>query len=142
MSTTEEKAAIEIHHEMGNLPKLMSIPGKVLSVKWQVDESRMNAGSLFALLEFSDEDKTKIVNDSEKYEIQSNARLDIEFFDTWIPEQARQGIKLTISGTDYELQGVVPVQPNLFTQAELSPYVNGRVYPLAGGFVLVYLYSM
>jgi len=141
-SPLEEKPKVKNFNDMAHLPKLMSIPGKAISVKWQIDETRFNAGNLIALLEFSADDKSRIIKNSQPYDVQTNARLDKEFVDSWIPETARQGIKLKPSGTAYEMEGVVPVKPDLFTQTELSPYVNGHVFPLSGGYVLVLLYSM
>jgi hypothetical protein len=42
----------------------------------------------------------------------------------------------------YELSGVMALKPDLFTRTDLSPYVNGSVTPLSGGYILVSLYAL
>jgi len=139
---TSSAEKIQVSYEPGLLPKLMSIPGKPISVKWQIDESKFNAGSLIALLEYSAEDKLYILKNSHAYENISHDRIGAGFYDSWIPASAKKGIEVIKHDSVYELKGVIPVLPNLFTRTELSPYVNGRVTPLAGGYILVSLYSM
>ena len=131
----------EKHNELGMLPKLLSLPRQPLSVKWTIEEST-DRGSLRALLQFSAADKTFILNNSPEFEIKTNDRLDAELFDSWLPEEARAEIETQRQGDEYELLGVVPLQPDLFTQNEMSPYVNGSVTPLGDGYVLVWLYAM
>jgi len=140
MNSKSEK--MNISHDMGLLPKLMSIPGTPLSVKWQLDESRENSGSLEALLEYSVEDKKYILDNSNKFENPSPDRINAEFYDSWIPKNAKKDIEVNKLDNVYELKEVIPLLPNLFTQTELSPYVNGSITPLAGGYIFISLYSM
>lgn len=142
MNSKSEAEKVTISYEMGLLPRLMSIPGKPVSVKWELDESRENAGNLVALLEYSTADKQNIITNSNKVENPSSDRIDAEFYDNWLPEEAKKGIETNKIEGVYELKGVIPLLPNLFTQTELSPYVNGSVTPLAGGYILVALYAM
>lgn len=143
ISTTTKTVNENIQYEMGVLPKLMSIPGKPFSVKWQIDESKeRNTGNLVALLKYSDDDKNFIISNSKKYDNDSFDRIEAKFFDTWLPDAAKKSINIKKLDAVYELQGVVPMMPNLFTRTELSPYVNGSATPLSEGYILVLLYTM
>lgn len=142
MNSSSKSEKINVSYEMGLLPKLMSIPGKPLSVKWQVGETRENSGNLVALLEYSVEDKQNILNNSNKFENPSSDSINAEFYDSWIPDAAKKGIEIEKMDDAYKLKEVIPLLPNLFTQTELSPYVNGSITPLADGYIFVALYSM
>jgi hypothetical protein len=142
VSTIEPKNIV-VHNELGILPKLISLPKQPLSVKWQVDESReRNTGSLRALLEFSVKDKASIMENSPPFDIESNDRINAEFYDTWLPDTAKVNIKTEMVGEMYELSGITAHQADLFTKTDLSAYVNGSITPLSGGYILVSLYSM
>ena len=141
MNSSSKSEKINVSYEMGLLPKLMSIPGNPISVKWQVDESQENAGNLVALLEYSSEDKKYILDNSNKFENPSSDRINVKFYDSWIPEDAKIGIEVKKLDKVYELTKVIPLLPNLFTQTELSPYVNGSITPLADGYIFIALYS-
>ena len=143
MPSSAEQLNKEIHTEIGVLNKLISLPTEPLSVKWDIEESKQSGnGSIRALLEFSKQDKQSILNKSSGFDNKSNDRIDEVFFDTWLPAEAKDGIEVKKINGVYELVGVMALQPNLFTQTKLSPYVNGSITPLAGGFILVSLYSM
>ncbi len=143
MPSSTEQLNIEIHTEIGILNKLISLPAEPLSVKWDLDESsQKGTGSLRALLEFNEQDKKNIIDKSEAFDNKSDDRIETKFFDTWLPAKAKEGINIEKVTEAYVLIGVSVRQPNLFTQTELSPYVNGSVTPLNGGYVLVTLYSM
>lgn len=141
--STTEPMNITVHEELGILPKLISLPKQPLSVKWQVDESsKTNTGSLRALLEFSSEDKASILENSPEFDSKSNDRINAEFYDTWLPDSAKANIQTQAVGDMYELSGIMPLKADLFTSAELSPYVNGSITPLSGGYILISLYAM
>ncbi len=143
MPSSAEQFNKEIHIEIGILDKLISLPAEPLSVKWDIDESKQSGnGSIRALLEFSEQDKKSILDKSSAFENKSNDRIDSVFFDTWLPAKAKEGIQVKKVKAVYELDGVMALKPDLFTQTKLSPYVNGSITPLAGGFILVSLYSM
>ncbi len=142
VSTTEPMNII-VHEEMGILPKLISLPKQPISVKWQVDESsERNTGSLRALLEFSATDKAAILANSPEFDSKSNDRINAEFYDTWLPDSAKTNIQKQSVGDMYELSGIMPLKADLFTSAELSPYVNGSITPLSGGYILISLYAI
>lgn len=109
-----------------------------------VDESsERSTGSLRALLEYSAADKAAILENSPGFDSKSNDRVNAEFYDTWLPESAKENIHTQAVGDDmYELSGIIPLRADLFTNAELSPYVNGSITPLSGGYILVSLYAM
>ena len=143
MPSSAEQLNKEVHTEIGILNKLISLPAEPLSVKWDIDESKQSGnGSIRALLEFSEKDKQNILDKSSAFDKKSNDRIDAVFFDTWLTVEAKEGIEVKKVNGVYELVGVMALKPNLFTQTKLSPYVNGSVTPLAGGFILVSLYSM
>jgi hypothetical protein len=128
------------HRELGVLPKLISLPREPIAAKWEVEENKQ-AGTLRALLKFSAADYEHIVRESETFDRRGNEILDAAMFD-WIDEEAKHGIEATRDGSSVELVDVEPRRANLFSRAELSPYVNGKITPLADGFVLVAMYAM
>lgn len=141
--STTEPMKLTSHDEIGILPKLISLPKEPLSVKWQVDESsENNTGSLRALLEFSAKDKATILENSPEFDSKSNDRINAEFYDTWLPDSAKANIKTQPVDDMYELSGIMSLRADLFSKAELSPYVNGSITPLSGGYILVSLYAM
>ncbi|MGD9170800.1 MAG: hypothetical protein PVI97_12170 [Candidatus Thiodiazotropha sp.] len=141
--STTESMNIAVYDELGILPKLISLPKQPLSVKWQVDESaERGTGSLRALLEFSASDKAYILENSPQFDSISNDRISAEFYDTWLPDRAKNGIKKQAVDNMYELSGIEALKADLFTKADLSPYVNGSVTPLSGGYILVSLYAL
>jgi hypothetical protein len=145
VSTTEPTRPI-VHDELGILPKLISLPKQPISVKWQLDEyPEKNTGNLQALLEFSPQNKIFIIENSPEFDSKQNAILRIELFDAWLPEHAKDSIEVrVVDGIvgAYELSGVRGFKPDLFTRTDLSPYVNGYITPLSGGYILVSLYAM
>ncbi len=133
---------IEMNVEIGILPKLMSLPKEPQEVVWLLEEGEhRDSGALTALLSYSATDYDYIVNNSSSFEVSSNASLEIEFFNKWVPESLKSSIKVEDRNGAYELIGIEPRQPALFTQAELSPYLNGSVIPLGKGQILVVLYA-
>ena len=141
MPTSSEQPSKEVHTEVGILNKLISIPAEPITVKWEINESK-ETGSLRALLKFKDEDKLHILKNSASFDKLENDTLDSESCEQWLPEDAKVGIETKKNGSAYTLIDVIAIQPNLFTQTELSPYVNGSITPLSGGYILVSLYSM
>lgn len=141
--STIDSVNINTHDELDILPKLISLPKQPLSVKWQIDESsERNTGSLRALLEFSATDKAAILANSPEFDSKSNDRINAEFYDTWLPDSAKTNIQKQVVDDVYELSGVMPRRADLFTNAELSPYVNGSITPLSGGYILISLYAI
>jgi len=143
MPASSEQSTIQIHTEVGILNKLISIPAEPLSVKWEINESKeRGTGSLRALLEFNEQDKQDILQKSTEFENKTNDRIDAAFFDTWLPAESKEGIETELVSGSYLLKDTFALQPDLFTQTELSPYVNGSITPLSGGYILIALYSM
>ncbi len=135
--------ANRIETGIGNLDKLMSIPATPLEVKWQINEEhRSGNGSLQALFKFAKEDKKKIINESEVFDAIADDRISAEIYDGWLPEDAKKGLIVEKTGDLYVLKQVNGLKANLFTQTELSPYVNGSITLLGDGYIFVSLYSM
>lgn len=125
------------------LEKFISLPRPPISVKWEVVEiPARGTGSLIALLEFTLKDKRYILNHGKPFELQVNDRMNAEFYDSWLPAVAKSDIRVSLQGISYELHDVTSSQADMFTNTELSPYVNGSITPLAKGYILVSLYSM
>lgn len=142
-SSTNESANIEIRTELGILPKLISLPRQPLSVKWEIRESKeKGTGYLRALLEFNPEDSQYIIENSKHFESQTNDRINVEFYEEWLPEKIKSDLSIMQEDKTYVLLGVKALQPNLFIQTKLSPYVNGSITPFTHGYILVSLYSM
>lgn len=132
-----------IKTDLGILPKLISLPRQPVNVIWEVDEKAgMDNGTLVALLNYTDEDYAYIVNNSLKYESNSNDRMNAQFYKKWVPEELQKTIKIEKQGENYELIGIKQLKPELFTQTDLSPYKNGSITPLGRGYILVSLYAM
>jgi hypothetical protein len=93
-------------------------------------------------LEFSASDKVYILENSPQFDSISNDRISAEFYDTWLPDRAKNGIKKKAVHNMYELSGIVALKADLFTKTDLSPYVNGSITPLSGGYILVSLYAL
>jgi hypothetical protein len=141
--STPEPMSPVVHDELGILPKLISLPKQPISVKWQVDESpEQNTGSLRALLEFSPQDKLSIIESSPEFDSKEDDRISAELFNVWLPESAKANIKTRAVEDMYELSGIMALKPDLFTRTDLSPYVNGSITPLSGGYILVSLYAL
>lgn len=68
--------------------------------------------------------------------------MDAVFYETWLPAESKESLKTELVNGSYELKNILALQPGLFAQTELSPYVNGSITPLSGGYILVSLYSM
>lgn len=129
--------------KLGILPKLISIPKKPISVLWKLDESKStNRGQLLALLKFTDDDQKYILSKSKEFEKNQNDTISKEVFENWLPDDAKTGIITKIKGDLYELTDIYALQPNLFTNTEVSPYVNGAITPLSSGYILISLYAM
>lgn len=143
MTVAKEEKTIQIHTEMGVLDKLISLPKKPIAVKWSIDESSsQGSGNLTVLLEFTETDKKYLVENSKAFEKERNDKIDVDFYNNWLPEEAKKSIKTKTINGNYELIDIKALQPNLFNKTELSPYVNGSITPLNHGFILLSLYSM
>jgi hypothetical protein len=130
------KSEHEVHYELGLLPKIMSMPATPLKVKWQLSGDR----NLYALLTYSQEDYKFVIENSTPFEIVSNSKLSETFYRDWLENKIK--LDVIYHNDSYEIIGAHDIQPNLFIQAELSPFVNGTVTPLGDGLVLVSLYTM
>lgn len=138
-----EQSTSTINTELGILPKLISLPKQPKKVLWQVTEQKgKDNGTLVALLSFSDADYDYIVQKSQTTEANIDDVMDGDFYEKWVPEKLRQQIKIQKNGDRVELIGIKRMKPDLFTQAEISPFKNGSVTPLGEGYLLVSLYSM
>lgn len=143
LSVPEETEQVFKSTDLELLPKFISLPRQPLSAKWEVVEIQgRDNGTLTALLEFTANDKRYVLQHSQAFDLQLNIRLDAGFYDAWLPAAAKAGVTVRQQEERYELLGLVPMQANLFTNAALSPYVNGQIAPLANGFILVFLYAM
>lgn len=139
----EVKKTNAINTEIGLLPQLVSLPIIPVDVKWQANERvHGGAGNLIVLLHYTSNDYDYIVSNSNAFESPNSGRLDAETFDNWIPQSLRETIKANKMDGFFEFVGIMPLQPNLFTKTELSPFVSGSVIPLGDGYILVSLYSM
>jgi len=130
------KSEHKIHYELGILPKIMSMPAIPLKVKWQLSGDR----SLYALLTYSPEDYKFIIENSTPFEVVNNTRLDATFYRDWLENKIK--LNVIYHNDSYEIIGAYDTQPNLFIQAEHSPFVNGSALPLGNGIILVSLYAM
>ena len=139
----EIEKTIEIHTALAHLPKLMSLPKPPLTVKWQInDKVHHDSGTLYALLNYSQVDYDYIISNSPTYELQHNARINIAFYKGWVPQSLQASIATEEINGNYDLAGIVPLKPDLFTKAAMSPFIHGRLIPLGEGYSLVLLYSL
>ncbi len=133
----------KIQTELGVLPKLMSLPKQPLSVKWNISEnSKHGTGFLVALFKFLESDYKYILDNSHPFENKVNDRINIEYYDKWLPSDAKISIRTKTNGEVYELIGIFGFKPNLFTKTQLSPYIHGNIIPLNNGYIWVELYTM
>jgi len=143
VSTQQNTNLNQIHTDIGILNKLISLPKEPISVRWELDESpERDNGSLNVLLEFTNTDKKFILNNSDSFEKQQNDLINTVFYQNWLPEKSKKGIRTKAIKNNYELLNVIPLQPNLFNKTDLSPYVNGSITPLSNGFIFLSLYAM
>ena len=129
----------EVNVELGTLAKLITLPKQPTEVRWEVlERAQGQAATLRVLLRFSEEDYAAVVEASDVYDQRGNARIDKTVYDGWIIAAAKVGVDAREKGSRYyELIGVEPRQANLFWNAKLSPYVNGRITPLSDGYMFV-----
>ena len=131
-----------IHTELGILPKLISIPYDVISVKWQEPSStERDAQNLLVLLQFSEVDALKIVENNPQM-LNSSIALPRVLYENWVPALAKHSIEFEQQGENFHLKNITVLEPNSFTKTQLSPFVNGKVYALPNGYFLIDLYSM
>lgn len=144
MTEKNKSGTNEIQTELGDLPHLMSLPKQPVSVKWRLDEdSERGTGNLMALLKFEKSDYKYILDNSPSFENKMNAKMPIEFYDKWLPEEAKTGIQVKKYFENlYELIGIQGLEPKLFTKTPMSPYIHGDITPLRNEYVWVLLYSM
>lgn len=143
MAETNESENKEIQIELGILPKLMSLPKQPVSVKWRLTENlEQGTGYLVALLKFKESDYKYIVDNSPPFENKINAKILIEIYDKWLPDDAKTGINNKFNRELYELIGIFGLKPNLFNKTQLSPYIHGEIIPLNNGYIWVELSSM
>ena len=146
-----------VHTELGLLPKLISLPRQPVSVIWRLTEDHeRNQGCLSAVLKFKKSDYEYILGNSRPFEKKDNAKILSEVYDKWLPDDAKAGIEIKPTGDVYEIIGTTPkltgelyvvigvssLQPNLFADAERSPYIMGEITPLKNDFIYVELASM
>jgi hypothetical protein len=134
--TSKTDAAVTTHHELGILPKLVSLPREPMSAKWEVDERPGKASKLRALLRYSPDDYEHILEHSEVFDRRDNELLSPDDYE-WIDAAAREGVESRPKGRWIELVGVEPRKGTLFGRAPRSPYVNGKITPLPNGYIFV-----
>ena len=140
MSNTDKSSAdAVIHTEVGNLSSLISLPAEPVSVRWQIEENpARSTGTLRALVQFAEADAARIIDSSPTFDRRDDDVLKAEDH-AWLTESSLLGIEVKEEGGRYRLVGAEPRKPDLFTKTERSPYVSGKVTPLANGFIFVNL---
>jgi hypothetical protein len=134
---------IKMNTELGMLPKLISLPKQPIKVLWQVDEEAgKDNGSLTALLLFKKADYEFVIANSPVTDGKVNDVMAVDFYEQWVPKELQSAINKETTEGGYELLDIKRRKPDLFTQAELSPFKNGSVTPLGQGYVLISLYAM
>lgn len=143
MAETNKSKNNEIQTELGILPKLISLPKQPVSVKWRLTENlERRTGYLVALLKFKESDYKYILDNSQSFENKINAKILIEIYDKWLPDDAKTCINVKFNGELYELIGIFGLKPNLFNKTQFSPYIHGEITPLDNGYICVVLASM
>lgn len=132
--------------EIGILSKLISLPRQPELVKWKIENKHGNDSALLALLKFNEKDYEFIIKNSEPSKRTTNETWPIEFYDNWLPEDAKSGIKVKIVeqvyGQGYEMIGIIRMEANLFANPKLSAYIHGAMTPLKNGYISVQLQTM
>lgn len=130
----------EVYYELKHLPKMMSLPKQPLEIKWeQPVPNKFGQSSIVALMRFSPEDYDYIMENSDKFDIMDDNNLPITFFDKWVDKSIADKMTLIKTSDEYITKGYSRFQANLFTRIKGSPYVTGRVHPLASEHILVIL---
>jgi len=131
-----------IQEEVGTLDKLLSLPHPPISVRWEVEEQHAGAtGTLRALLQFTPEQHQAIVDQSPAFDRRADEVLSAEEY-AWLPKRVLADVDVVEEKGRYRLVGVEPRKADSFLKADLSPYVNGKITPLPGGYVFVTAYAM
>ncbi len=140
MNKSEKRSADTlIHTEVGNLSSLISLPSEPVSVRWQLEENTARStGKLRALVQFPESDAALIIERSPTFDRRDDDILKAEDH-AWLTDAALAGIEVVEEDMRYRLIGAEPRKPDLFTKTERSPYVSGKITPLANGFVFVVL---
>lgn len=137
------KKGSETRSELGALESLVSLPRKPETIRWENDDSKTgDNSSLIVLMHFSAEDYKFIIENSRKFEVQNDELVDKAFYERWLKERLPSTVQVTSQGDFVILQDIHAMEPNLFTQADLSPYIHGRMIPLGEGHVVLSLYTM
>jgi hypothetical protein len=131
-----------IQTEIGILPKLISLPRQPVLVKWKIEKNHGNDSVLYVLFKFNENDFKYIKDHSLSFEHKKNETLWTEFYDKWLPEDAKTGIAIKLVGEAYELIGIVGRKANLFANPDLSSYIHGGITPLKNGYISVALETM
>jgi len=131
-----------VNTEMGLLNKLISFPKQPESLKWQVHETEGDAANLVALLVYSPDDVSVILANSPALTAKGVTRFPQAFFEEWVPAKITASMNKQINEAVVTLPDVHAYAPDVFTQTDLSPFVNGTLYDLGDGYLLLDLSAM
>ena len=119
----ERVANATLNTELGMLPKLISLPKQPKHVLLASCGSGWeNNSTLVALQTYSNADYDFIVKNSEATEAYSKDVMNADFYEKWMPEKLKPLIKAQQKDDSVELRGIKCLLPQLFTQADLSPF--------------------
>lgn len=147
MSETNSEPKRVVYDSMENLDELIVIPATPNSVKWsksQVVPGSRDSG-ITALFHFSPENYEKIIQNSEKHDVITDAIVGREFYEEWAPEEVKKEFKTEpFSDLSVSLVDRPALRPNLFVDLDngTSPYIHGNIYPIGNGYIIVSLSTM
>lgn len=142
---SEEKP--EVNHTVADLDEWIVLPATPNSVKWAIYQSGPGSrdSGLTALFHFSPENYEKIIQNSEKHDVITDAVVGREFYEKWAPEEVKKEFKTEpFSDLSVSLVDRPALRPNLFVDLDngTSPYIHGNIYPIGKGYIVVSLSTM
>lgn len=142
-ANTPADSAINSSSDAGDLANFISLPRQPQTVEWEQSQHRQgNDSGLVARLHFSDADYEYILQNSTRFEVQSNELVEKTFYDRWIAGDQPYVGPIENQGEFVVLTNIHAMEPNLFTQKESSPFIHGRMIPLGDGVIILSLYTM
>lgn len=129
----------EVYHELGYLPKLISLLRQPIEVEWEEPvPNKFGQRSIVALMKFTPEDYDYIIKNSKKYDV-GDTSYPIDFFNKWVDKSIADKMTLIEENGRYVTKGYKSMLPNLFTRLKGASFVYGDINPLASGYILVSL---
>lgn len=133
----DKHSSTEPNNSTDLLAKLMLLPNNPEVEKWEAPE---DLSHLTALLKYSEKNYAQTVSSSLAYETPLTARLSLEEYSKWVAPALKQTLTLReLANGQIQLEGVDVRQVNLFTDPNITPLVNGRIFALGRGYILVML---